>query len=109
MLAMKDPVHPGRIIRGCFEELGLTVTDAASALNVSRPALSTLLNGRSGVSPEMAVRLSKSVGSTPGFWLRLQLNYDLAQVEKRADTIQVTPLTEGVWENNHPSERNFSF
>ncbi len=61
-------------------------------LNVARPTLSNLLNGHAGISPEMAVRLSKAVGSTPGFWLRLQMNYELAQVEQRTDTIAVTPL-----------------
>ena len=91
-MAMKNPVHPGRIVRGSIQDLDLTVTDAAHMLNVSRPTLSSLLNGRSGVSSEMAVRLSKTIGSTPGFWMRLQMNYDLAQVEQRADSIIVNPL-----------------
>lgn len=89
---MNDPVHPGRIVRGSIEDLDLTVTDAAHMLNVSRPTLSSLLNGGSGVSGEMAVRLSKTIGSTPGFWMRLQMNYDLAHVEQRADSIIVNPL-----------------
>jgi addiction module HigA family antidote len=89
---MKNPVHPGRIVRGVIEELNLSVTDAAHMLNVARPTHSSLLNGRSGVSSEMAVRLSKSIGSTPAFWTRLQLNYDLAQIEQRADSIIVNPL-----------------
>ena len=91
-MPMRNPPHPGRIVRGAIEELQLSVTDAARVLNVSRPTLSALLNGRSGISPEMAVRLSKAIGSTPGFWLRLQLNYDLAQVELRVDSIQVNPI-----------------
>lgn len=91
-MAMKNPAHPGRIVRGAIEELDVSVTRAAAALNVSRPALSNLLNGKAGISPEMAVRLSKVIGSTPGFWLRLQMNYDLAQVEQRADSIVVNPL-----------------
>ncbi len=95
-MSMKNPVHPGRIVRGTIEDLGLTVTDAAHMLNVSRPALSSLLNGRSGLSGEMAVRLSKTVGSTPAFWMRLQLNYELAQFEQRADSIVVNPLPAGV-------------
>ena len=95
-MPMKRPVHPGRIVRGTIDDLGLTVTDAAHVLNVSRPALSSLLNGRSGLSGEMAVRLSKTVGSTPGFWMRLQLNYDLAQIEERADSIVVNPLPAGM-------------
>ncbi len=94
-MPMKSPVHPGRIVRGTIDDLGLTVTGAAHMLNVSRPALSRLLNGRSGLSSEMAVRLSKTVGSTPGFWMRLQLNYDLAQIEQRADSIVVNPLPAG--------------
>lgn len=65
-------------------------------LNVSRPTLSSLLNGRSGLSSEMAVRLSKTVGSTPAFWMRLQLNYDLAQIEQRSDSIIVNPLPAAV-------------
>jgi addiction module HigA family antidote len=95
-MAMKNPVHPGRIVRGTIDDLGLTVTDAAHMLNVSRPALSSLLNGRSGLSSEMAVRLSKTVGSTPGFWMRLQMNFELAQVEQRADSIVVNPLPAGM-------------
>ena len=91
-MAMKNPVHPGRIVRGSLDELEVSVTAAAAALNVSRPALSNVLNGKAGISPEMAVRLSKVIGSTPGFWLRLQMNYDLAQVEQRADSILVRPL-----------------
>lgn len=91
-MPMKNPAHPGRIIRDAIDDLGLTVTDAAHMLNVSRPTLSSLLNGRSGVSGDMAVRLSKTIGSTPDFWMRLQLNYDLSQVEQRADSIIVNPL-----------------
>ena len=91
-MAMKNPVHPGRVVRGAIEDLEVSVTGAAAALNVSRPALSNLLNGKAGISPEMAVRLSKVIGSTPGFWMRLQMNYDLALVEQRADAIVVKPL-----------------
>ena len=90
-MAMRAPVHPGRVVKGAIDELGLSVTDAAAVLNVARPTLSNLINGHAGVSPEMAVRLSKAVGSTPGFWLRLQMNYELAQVEQRADEIEVHP------------------
>ena len=92
-MAMKQPVHPGRIVRGAIEDLDVSVTDAAKALHVSRPTLSNLLNGKAGVSPEMAVRLSKAIGSTPGFWMRLQMNYDLARVSQRADSIVVHPLS----------------
>ncbi len=91
-MAMKNPVHPGRIVRGSLDELEVSITAAAAAMHVSRPALSNVLNGKAGISPEMAVRLSKTIGSTPGFWMRLQMNYDLAQVEQRADMITVSPI-----------------
>ena len=78
---MKNPPHPGRIVRqDCVEPLGLTITEAAQALGVTRQALNNLVNGKAGISPEMAVRLSKAFGASPEFWLRLQANYDLAQV-----------------------------
>ena len=78
---MKNPPHPGRIVRqDCIEPLGLTITAAAKALGVTRQALNNLVNAKAGVSPEMAVRLSKAFGSSPEMWLRLQANFDLAQV-----------------------------
>jgi addiction module HigA family antidote len=88
-MPMKIPVHPGAIVKGSLAELGLSVTDAAKVLGVTRPTVSKLINGRAAISPEMAIRLSKAFGSTPEFWLRLQLNYDLAQIAAKADTIQV--------------------
>jgi antitoxin HigA-1 len=88
---MKNPVHPGAFVRAdCLEPLGLTVTEGAKALGVSRQALNNLVNGKSGVSPEMAIRLSKAFGSTPEMWLRLQMTYDLAQVWEREGEIAVT-------------------
>jgi antitoxin HigA-1 len=87
-MPMKNPPHTGLLVRlECIEPLGLTITDAAKGLGVTRQALNNLVNGKSGISPEMAVRLSKAFGSAPEFWLRLQLNYDLAQV--RQDAIEV--------------------
>ena len=84
-MTMHDPPHPGGIVRRqCLEPLGLTVTRAAEGLGVTRQALSELLNGRTGVSVEMAVRLSKAFGSTPETWLGLQMAYDLWQVRSRA-------------------------
>ena len=78
---MKNPPHPGRIVRqDCIEPLGLTITAAAKALGVTRQALNNLVNGKAGVSPEMAVRIWKAFGSSPEMWLRLQANFDLAQV-----------------------------
>jgi antitoxin HigA-1 len=89
---MKNPNHPGDIIRDCLEELGVNVTDGAEALGVTRATLSRLINRKAGVSAEMAVRLEKAIGSTAGFWLRLQLNYDLAQVQARSAKIHVRRL-----------------
>ena len=90
MMAMYDPPHPGGIVRRqCLEPLGLTVTRAAEGLGVTRQALSELLNGRTGVSVEMAIRLSKAFGSTPETWLGMQMAYDLWQARGRAGEIAV--------------------
>ena len=88
-MPMKNPPHPGGIVKDCIEDLGLSVTDAAKVLDVTRPTLSRVINGRSAISPEMAIRLSKAFGSTPEMWLRMQTAYDLAQVRLHADTINV--------------------
>ena len=75
---MHDPPHPGEVIRAlCLEPLSVSITDAARALGVSRKALSSLLNGRSGVTPEMALRLSIAFDTTPESWLVQQMQYDL--------------------------------
>jgi addiction module HigA family antidote len=90
---MKSPVHPGRIVRqDCLEPLGLTVTAAAKVLGVTRQALNNVVNGKSGISPEMAIRLSKAFGSTPETWLRMQLAYDLAAALKNESNIKVRCL-----------------
>jgi len=81
-MPMKNPSHPGSIVRGCLEDLGLSVTGAARVLGVTRQALNNVVNGKAGISAEMAVRLSKAFGSTADFWLRLQMNYDLAQLRQ---------------------------
>ncbi len=91
-MPMKKPNHPGDLIRDCLDELKINVTDGARALGVTRPTLSRILNGKASVSPEMAVRLEKALGSSAGFWLRLQLNFDLAQVRARSAKIQVRRL-----------------
>lgn len=89
-MSRKKPTHPGLIVKhDCLEPLGLSVTEAAKVLGVTRPTVSRLINGHASVSPEMAVRLSKAFGSTPEFWLRLQMNYDLAQVQAKANEINV--------------------
>jgi addiction module HigA family antidote len=89
-MPMKKPPHPGLSIRhDCLQPLGLTVTDAAKNLGVSRKQLSDILNGHSGISPEMAIRLHKAFGGGADTWLRLQAAYDLAQAMKRAKEIKV--------------------
>jgi addiction module HigA family antidote len=88
---MLNPPHPGRIVRqDCLEPLGLTVTEGAKTLGVTRQALNNLVNGKAGISAEMAVRLATAFGSDAEFWLRLQSNYDLAQVRKREAEIVAT-------------------
>jgi len=88
-MPMKNPPHPGGIIKDCLDELGLSVTEAAKVLDVTRPTLSRIINSRSAISPEMAIRLSLAFGSTPEMWLRLQAAYDLAQARLSADAINV--------------------
>ncbi|ABL01424.1 HigA family addiction module antitoxin [Pelobacter propionicus] len=93
MATMFNPPHPGEIIRElCLEPLGVTVTEAAKALGVSRKALSELLNGHSRVSPEMAVRLSIALETTADSWLIQQAQYDLWLAEQKRDTLQVRIL-----------------
>ena len=85
-MRMHTPPHPGEIIREfCVEPLNLTVTEAARALGVTRKTLSTLLNGRAGISPEMALRLSRVFGRTPEGWLRLQVQFDLWKATQSTD------------------------
>ena len=94
-MKMHNPPHSSEIIRDqCLEPLGLTVTAAAKGLGVTRKALSELLNSHSGVSPEMAIRLSKAFGGTPEAWLRLQMQYELWQAERRANSIKVSRFAE---------------
>lgn len=93
-MKMHDPPHPGEVLRDlCLEPLSLTVTEAARALDVSRKTLSAILNGRSGISPEMAVRLSLAFDTTAESWLAQQLQYDLWQAEKRREDLRVKPLS----------------
>ena len=92
-MKMRNPPHPGEILRElCLEPLDMSVTRAAEALGVSRKTLSSILNGRSGISPEMAVRLSIAFDTTAESWLRQQLQYDLAQVEPRRRSLRVKKL-----------------
>jgi len=90
-MMMKNPPHPGGVVfRQCIEPLGLSITDAAAALGVTRNTLSELVNGKRGISPEMAVRLAKVFGGTEEGWLVQQAQYDLAQVPR--DRIKVKRL-----------------
>jgi addiction module HigA family antidote len=89
-MPMKTPVHPGRIVRhDCLEPLGLSVTAGAKVLGVTRQTLTKVVNGKSGISPEMAIRLTKAFGSTEETWLRMQLAYDLAAARKDESKIKV--------------------
>jgi addiction module HigA family antidote len=92
-IQMHNPPHPGEILRSlCLEPLGITVTDAAKALGVSRKTLSSILNGRAGVSPEMAVRLSMAFNTTAESWLNQQVQHDLWQAEKLRKSLRVSRL-----------------
>ena len=89
-MRMKNPPHPGRLVKHeCLKPLGLSITKAAEILGVTRLTLSNLVNGKNGVSPEMAIRLSKAFGSSPEVWLGMQMDFDVAQAEKKADRIKV--------------------
>jgi addiction module HigA family antidote len=90
MTEMHDPAHPGEIVREeGLKPLGLTVTAAAEALGVTRKALSDLLNGHTGVSPDMAIRLEQVFGGTADTWLRMQMQRDLWEARQRAGKIKV--------------------
>ena len=89
-MTMKNPPHPGFSVRhDCIEPLDLTITEAANILGVTRQALNNLVNGKSGISPEMAIRLDKAFGGGAETWLRLQMAYDLAQVRQHEGEIKV--------------------
>lgn len=93
-MPMKQPVHPGKLVKHSIEASGLSLTDAAKRLGVTRQTLSRVINGRTSLSPEMAVRVSKAFGSTVEHWMRMQMAYDLAAVEKTARTIKVKRFPE---------------
>ena len=87
---MKEPPHPGLSVRyDCLEAVGLSVTAGAKVLGVSRQALNNLINGKAGMSPDMAIRLDKAFGGTAEGWLALQTAYDLAQARKKESAITV--------------------
>jgi len=93
-MAMKNPVHPGKIVKNAIDATGLGVKESARRLGVDRTTLSRLTNEKASLSPEMAVRVSKAFGSTVEHWMRMQLAYDLASVQKTARTIKVKPFPE---------------
>lgn len=80
LMNMHNPPHPGEVLRDWLE--GVTVTEAAERLGVTRAALSRVLNGAAGISPEMDLRLSKALGTTPGSWYGMQANFDMWQAQK---------------------------
>ena len=92
-LRMHNPPHPGEILREiCLMPLGLSVTEAAVSLGVSRNTLSSILNGRAGISPEMAIRLSIAFSTTAESWLRLQMQHDLWHAEQSRKRLKVRKL-----------------
>ena len=91
-MPMRNPCHPGRLVKADLEEMGLTIADAAKGLGVTRQQLYRVINGECAITPEMAVRLEKAIGSTADMWLRMQMNYELAQVRLRASSIKVKRL-----------------
>lgn len=89
---MHNPPHPGEVLKGLYlDPLNITVTEAALALNVARKTLSALVNGRSGISPEMALRLAKALNTTPELWLNMQAQHDLwiARQHKADENVQL--------------------
>lgn len=92
-MPMKKPAHPGRLVKNEIDELGLSVAEAAEALGVTRQQLYNVINGKSAVTPEMAIRLEKGIGSTADTWIRMQTAYDLAEVRLHANEIKVKKLT----------------
>jgi addiction module HigA family antidote len=92
-MRMHNPPHPGEILRAlCIEPLGISVTEAAKALGVSRKTLSSILNGRSGISPEMAIRLAKAFSTSPESWFNQQVQYDLWMAEQKSPKLHVKTL-----------------
>ena len=95
-MAMHDPPHPGGVLRRqWFEPMGISITQAARHLGVSRKALSELVNEHAGISPEMAVRLSIALDTSSALWMNMQCNYDLWQAEQHRNDLTVAPLVAG--------------
>lgn len=93
-MAMKNPAHPGRVIKHSIQSSGLNITEAAARLGVTRQTLSRVINCKTAVSPEMAVRVSQAFGSTPEHWLKMQLAYDMASMREQMSSIKVERFPE---------------
>jgi addiction module HigA family antidote len=91
-MEMKNPAHPGLLVKECLVGLGLGVAEAAAAIGVTRQQLYRVINGTCSVTPEMALRFEQAFGSTAETWLRMQMNYDLAQIRERAAHIRLKRL-----------------
>ena len=91
-MPMRNPPHPGRLIKDEIDALGLSVAQAAEGLGVTRQQLYRVIKGDCAISPEMAVRLEHGIGSSAAAWLKMQMNYDLAQIQKRASSMAVKKL-----------------
>jgi len=102
-MTMKNPPHPGLSVRhDCIEPLGLTITEAAEALGVTRQTLNNLVNGKSGISADMAIRLDKAFGGGAETWLRLPMPYDLAQARQHEADLDVKPVSRRKLHEPHP-------
>jgi addiction module HigA family antidote len=102
-MTMKNPPQPGLSVRrDCIEPLGLTITEAAAALGVTRQTLNNLVNGKSGISADMAIRLDKAFGGRAETWLRLQMAYDLAQARQQEADIDAKPVSRRNLQESHP-------
>ena len=95
-MPMKNPPHPGRGLKDDIDALGLTVAEAAEALGITRQQLYNVINGKSGVTPEMAFRLEKGLGGTADAWLGMQAAYDLAGLRRRGAEVKVKKLARRV-------------
>jgi len=91
-MEMKNPIHPGELVKASLDDLGFSVAEAAKAIGITRQQLHNVIAGRSSITPEMAIRFEKAFGSTADTWLRMQMNYDLARTRKRAKSITIERL-----------------
>ena len=101
-MAMKNPPHPGRLLRADIDALGLSVAEAAAGLGVTRQQLYNVLNGKSAITPEMAIRLEKGIGSTAEIWLGLQTAFDLSVARARVASMPIERLSPKQGAVHHP-------